>query len=345
MATPVGLTATQSCAAIRAGISAVAELDLVIETELFDEVPIMGCAVPPVTQGYQGLGRWTRLAAAALKDLIASARIPARELVRTGLYLALPPLTRAGVDPRLPMLLGGRIAQALKVPDLVAQTRAYADGHAAGARACHDALSDLASGAVDRAIVCGVDSMIEPDTLKFFIARRRLKTDDDANGFIPGEASACFLIERALQAKARGMTALAAIDGTHVAVEPVTVWSDQPCLATGLGEALRAVLYQMPDRGLGIRVVVCDLNGEAYRAKEFGNAAARALAAIAEPWAVWHPADCIGDTGAAAFTVSVCVAVRALHKGYAKGASALVLGSSDDGLRGALSLRQVPVEA
>jgi 3-oxoacyl-[acyl-carrier-protein] synthase-1 len=86
------------------------------------------------------------------------------------------------------------------------------------------------------------------------------------------------------------------------------------------------------------------LNGESYRAKEFGNTAVRALAKALGDWTLWHPADCIGDTGAAAFTVSTCVAVRALAKGYAKSSRALVLGSSDDGLRGAVSLSRVSPE-
>jgi len=90
---------------------------------------------------------------------------------------------------------------------------------------------------------------------------------------------------------------------------------------------------------------VTDLNGEVYRAKEFGTTAARVLTAIPGKWAVWHPADCIGDTGAASFAVSSCLSVRALAQGYAKCNRALVIGSSDDGLRGAAVFSRVPTEA
>src|SRR5687768_16808492 len=100
MTTPVGLTAAQSCAAVRAGISAIAELDLVIENESLENVPVCGCAIRGVTDGYLGLGRWARLVTAALKDLAANSGLSTRELASSMLYLALPPLQREGVDPR-----------------------------------------------------------------------------------------------------------------------------------------------------------------------------------------------------------------------------------------------------
>src|SRR5438045_6154018 len=89
MTTPVGLTAAQSCAAVRAGISAIEELDFIIHTETLEEVPAMGCAVRQTTLGYLGLGRWTRLAVSALTDLTGGARLTAPDLGRTNIYLAL----------------------------------------------------------------------------------------------------------------------------------------------------------------------------------------------------------------------------------------------------------------
>jgi 3-oxoacyl-[acyl-carrier-protein] synthase-1 len=230
------------------------------------------------------------------------------------------------------------------VANLEARTHIYAHGHAAGARACQDALAHVTGGATERAIVCGVDSLVEAETLEFFLAKRRLKTEEWVDGLVPGEASAALLLERAPHAEKRGAQPLASIEATAAAMEPVTIWSDEPSAAVGLSEAIRATLDQLPDGGRSIRVVVCDLNGETYRAREFGNAAARTLSAIQAPLAIWHPADCIGDTGAAAFVVSACIGARALAKGYAKGDTVLTLGSSDDGLRGAAALRHVSTE-
>src|SRR6267143_2138395 len=86
-------------------------------------------------------------------------------------------------------MAGVRIAQWMRLPGIEARTRVYADGHAAGAGACREALADLKRGAVERAVVCGVDSLIEPETLRFFLAKRRLKTGDQPDGFAPGEAA------------------------------------------------------------------------------------------------------------------------------------------------------------
>jgi 3-oxoacyl-[acyl-carrier-protein] synthase-1 len=345
MTTPVGLTAAQSCAAVRAGISAMAELDFSVEIDLVNHVPVAGCGIPVVTEGYVGLGRSMRLATAALRDLISSARLSAADLRSASLFLAVPPATRGGVDSRIPQLLGRRIAQSVGAPHLEARTYTYAEGHAAGARALQDALAQVAAGAIELGIVCGVDSLVERETLEFLLAKRRLKTADQVDGLVPGEAGACLLLERASRARARGARALASIEAASTATETVTVWSDEPSPATGLSEAIRGTLDQLTDRGQTARVIVCDLNGESYRAREFGNAAARVLSTIPGPLAVWHPADCIGDTGAAAFAVSACVAARALANGYAKGDTVLLFGSSDDGLRGSAALRRIPAEA
>lgn len=342
MTTPVGLTAAQSCAAVRAGISAIGELDHLVENAEFDEMPLTGGAVRGVTEGYLGLGRWTRLATAALNDLVAGAGLSEPELAAAGLYLALPPPTRGGVDTRIAELLGLRIAQWLRAAGIEARTQVFAEGHAAAARAFQQGLADLKRGAVERAIVCGVDSLIEPATLRFFLEKRRLKTGDRIDGFVPGEAAACLLLERAEPAVARGARTLAIVEAAGTAAEPVTVWADEPSAATGLSDAAQAALEQLADRGRDTRLVICDMNGETYRSREFGNTAARVLSIIPIAWNVWHPADSIGDTGAAAFAVSACLGAQALAKGYAKSNRVLVLGSSDDGLRGAVSLRRVP---
>jgi 3-oxoacyl-[acyl-carrier-protein] synthase-1 len=345
MATPVGLTAAQSCAAVRAGISAIEDLDFTLENEQLQTEAIAGCAVRGVSDGYVGLGRAARLATAALKDLAISARLSARELMTATLYLALPPAGRGGVDPQVSQQLGARIAQSMKVEQTHLHIRVYPHGHAAAAQALLDARSHVTQGSVQHAIVCGVDSLVEQDTLEFLLSKRRVKTGDRIDGFVPGEAAAGVLVERAATAEARGVNRLASIDAVGVAIEPITIWSTEPSAAIGLSDAVRQALGQLPDGGCRTRLVLSDLNGETYRAKEYGTTATRALSAIQGSWRLWHPADCIGDTGAASFTVSTCIGAHALMKGYAKSDSVLVLGSSDDGLRGAVALRRLSPEA
>jgi len=135
-----------------------------------------------------------------------------------------------------------------------------------------------------------VDSLIEPESLRFFIERKRLKTPDWIDGFVPGEAAACLLIEPVARAARRQATLLAAIEGVGTAIEPTTIWLAEPCAATGLSEAAAAALDQLPDRGQTVRLVISDVNGETYRAKEFGITATRTLSRIPASFSIWHAA-------------------------------------------------------
>ena len=341
MMTPVGHDALQACASLRADMVMMQELEYFsVETEDFRRQPVIGCPVSGVTDGHVGLGRWTKLASRAVGDLIDRAELDPSHLSRTGLYIALPPRDRKGTDPRIHDMLGLRIAQWNKVQGLEGRTRAYPDGHAAAIQAVQEAAGDLAAGRIDCAIVGGTDSLVEPETLEFLVEKRRIKTDDNPDGFIPGEAAAFFTLETREKAEARGADVMAVLEGASVAREPATVWADEPSAAAGLGEAITGTLEGLDDNGAKTGLVICDLNGESYRAKEFGTVVPRVLSRFQTEWQVWHPADCIGDTGSASAAISACMAARALQRGYARTDNVLVWGASDDGLRGSMYLRK-----
>jgi 3-oxoacyl-[acyl-carrier-protein] synthase-1 len=85
-------------------------------------------------------------------------------------------------------------------------------------------------------------------------------------------------------------------------------------------------------------LTVCDLNGDRYRAVEWAMASMRAFSDLHGDEPLWHPADCVGDPGAAAGALSVVWATAALVKGYAPLPQVLVWGASDGALRGAALL-------
>jgi 3-oxoacyl-[acyl-carrier-protein] synthase-1 len=160
---------------------------------------------------------------------------------------------------------------------------------------------------------------------------------------MPGEAAAFFVVETLASAEARGAAIPATIEAAATAIEPVTVDADDVggvCDASGLTSAARRVLAALPDGGERIGLVAGDLNGEPYRSEEYAYLVARALAGVKTPFRLWHPADAIGDTGAASAALSIAVAARALHRGYARTDDALVFASSDGGLRGTVVLRR-----
>jgi 3-oxoacyl-[acyl-carrier-protein] synthase-1 len=51
-----------------------------------------------------------------------------------------------------------------------------------------------------------------------------------------------------------------------------------------------------------------------------------------------HPADCLGDVGAATGGVLLGLAARAFERGYALASRALLFVASDDGARAALTI-------
>jgi len=342
MVTNVGHFADQTCTSIRADITRMQEIEyFLIENDWFEEVPVIGCPIVGVTDGFLGLGRWTKLATMAISDLIDVARIKTTEVTKVGFYITLPSNDRPGFDERIEQLLGLRIAQWCEWPQAEQQTSCYADGQAGLMRAIEHAQQHLLEGKIHLAIVGGVDSLVEPETLAFYYENKRLKTEDNPDGLIPGEASAFFALELERVAKARGTTPMATIGKAKTASDRNTIWGDKPPTSTGLSTAIREVLDSLEDQGENTGLVVCDLNGESYRNKEFANALPRTMNNFKTQWALWHPADCIGDSGAASSAVGVCLAARALQKGYARTNNVLVWGSSDDGLRGATYLRAV----
>jgi 3-oxoacyl-[acyl-carrier-protein] synthase-1 len=345
MMTSVGLGAYASCAAIRAGIVRIRELDLPQGREgRAARLPLVGSPIKGLTDGYFGLGRCTRLAVDGLRDLMANARLGTEHLGQAGLFIGLPPAAWPGGTPERQQQLATRITQWLQVPDLMSRIHFYPRGHASAVQALGDALAQLRQGRLALAVVGGLDSLVEPEPLTRLRDEGRLKTDDNPVGFVPGEASAFFLLETPLMARRRKAGVMAWLEAARLSREPVTAASGQPCDGQGLVQAITDTLEALEDRGADTGLVINDLNGELYRAEEFSKVVPRALRHLRSPWRLWHPADCIGDTGAASGALSVCIGARALARGYAATDRVLTCASSDEGLRGAVYLRGVGKE-
>ena len=77
----------------------------------------------------------------------------------------------------------------------------------------------------------------------------------------------------------------------------------------------------------------CDMNGEPYRADEFGFATIRAGGLFRDPSAFTAPADCWGDVGAASGPLFLILAEAAIRKGYAPGPVLAAFTSSESGER------------
>lgn len=341
MVTSVGFRAYPACAAIRARISRFYGLKGVqgLAGRPVWKPPLVGSPLRGLTDGYFELGLWTRMAVNALRDLMNNSHLESREIEQTDIFLGLPATAWLGGSPELWPRLATRIAQWLQIPRLNDHIRFYPEGHASTLKALQEAITQIQHGRLRQAVIGGIDSQLERSRLAQLLTQGRIKTEENPVGLIPGEAAAFFLVESPVQARQRKAEVLAWVATPGLAREPVSSSSGHPCNGLGLGQAISAAFSCLADHGADTGLVVCDLNGELFRAEEFSKMVPRALSHLKSPWGVWHPADSIGDTGAAAAAISVCVGARALARGYARTNGVLVCASSDDGLRGAVCLR------
>jgi len=335
MITSVGHNACQACASIRADIVRIETIDV------FEIKPVYGCPISGITDAFIDRGRFRVMVSHAMDDLITNARLSQKDFSHTDIYLALPPLNRYYMDSNIAEKLPKEICSNNPfLLDKEHQIKLYPDGHAAAATALQDAMLALEEDRINYAIIGGVDSLVFIDTLLFFFKKGRIKYENNPYGFTPGEAAAFILLEKCCHAQKRNAAIMSAIEAPHTETEPITIWSDKPGAGSGLSQVISKTFADLSDHGENTGTIICDLNGEPYRAKEFGYAISRSLNGIKTNWQLVHPASNLGDTGAASFVISLCTGARSLERGYSKTDNILSYGASDDGLRGAAYLRK-----
>ena len=85
-----------------------------------------------------------------------------------------------------------------------------------------------------------------------------------------------------------------------------------------------------------------DINGERYRAEEWGLAILRTATWFRDPAGYIAPASQWGDLGAATGTALAMLAAAAWKRGYARGPLAMLIAGSEAGLRAAVVLEHQP---
>lgn len=351
--TPVGLSAPASFAALRAGVARMGEIEtLKVEGETLDKVAAVGGRVPtewfqggPVEWEWPGHDRFgvapppapERLVAPGATRLLELAAPAALEAWRSavpggkasgpvGFYLALDESDEP--EPVARPLIGALGLQASVI-------RVASSGRAGGLQVIEGAMRDLAAGTVKLALVGGVDSLVREASLRRLAASKMLKSDRNPQGTIPGEAACFIVLERPESATARGARPLARLLASTSRTEP-TAGGGEANRAEALSEVLRWVR-----RESALRVpplVICDLNGDRYRAMEWSMARLRAFGDLEGDLPLWHGADCIGDSGAASGVLNAGWAVAAFQRGYAGRDRVVVWGASDQGARAAVVL-------
>lgn len=331
---PLGATWVQTCASLHAGLARFGDhpwYEAATADPGWDEADPLRCsAVPGWQPTLDRARRLEDLALEAMRDLLDRVPLRRTDLARGGLLLLLPPdaevpgasHARDGVVPRLLARAG---------LDGFARAEARAAGPAAFFPALREAAARVRSGELSFCIAGGVDSYLFDARLDRLDAAWRLRTRRNPDGFLAGEAAALLLVGSPARPAAAGLRPLCWLGPLGAGSEPASILGDRASTGAGLTDAIRAA-----SDGVEPSWVVCDLNGESYRAFEWGLVQGRLSPLLSHVRRLTHPADGLGDVGAATGPLLVACAAHGFQRGFAPPGSALLWASSDDGARVAM---------
>jgi len=357
MATALAPNMADSCAAFRAGVMRISELNTVNpdEDEALGEEPIAACRAAYLTEGYCSGAKIVLLGRIALSDLLQRRPSASDDQARTGMVVhlsdcflldavselmedeeedAMPSsLWRAECASLVPRMLAG---SGLSIPE---QDRHLSfGGHAGFARALQTAAEMVASTRLDRCLVGAVDSCLDPEFLLASAVKGLLKTPVNPTGFVPGEAAAFALVERTADARRAQARPLASFVCGQLVPGEFDRFSEEPPDGTVLAHAIRNLLAIQPRRS-EVALVIGDLNGDEYRARNWGSALVllRNAHGVADA-PMWIPALGFGETGSASGALGLCLAARAIERGYIRRGAALAWLSDESGAGAAVML-------
>jgi 3-oxoacyl-[acyl-carrier-protein] synthase-1 len=201
---------------------------------------------------------------------------------------------------------------------------------------------DEADGGQQQALVVAVDTLLTTERIAQLQAaskRPRLLDEGMPDGFIPGEAAVALLLRRPTSGKAQ-----TCVTGIGFGLEEAVVDSDQVVTGHGLSQAIRRAAGDASLNVSDTDFRICSANGEGYFFEENALVASRVLEQKRESWPLWHPADHLGEVGAAVGGAMVVMAHYAFVKGYAPGSRALCQLSNDDRQRAAFVLERILFE-
>jgi 3-oxoacyl-[acyl-carrier-protein] synthase-1 len=334
MVTPVGLGAIQTAASIRAGITRISGQKIrnrEFAALTMGTIPgIPARPIPPEIENTpyftQRRGRMLHLLAHAMADCLPN---PLRLPFPPPLFLALPE-RQSGIDRNAPPFL--HVLQKLTGTIFnPGRSRAEWSGRAGGILALGEAVHEIEQENATFVLVGGVDTFVDLKALTSLDRDRRLRADRVPDSFAPGEAAGVVLLASAASAAKHGFQATARICASAKGFEPGHIGSPEPCRGAGLSSAIETFLKTTPLEET-VKETFCTMNGESHWAKEWGIAQTRHQSLFDPSCALHHPAECIGDIGAAFGMVLAGLAAIGASEGYRR-LPALLYGANDDGGR------------
>ena len=325
MISGVGLNAPAGCAAIRCGINNFEE------TRFMDKGGewIIGSMVP-LDQPWRGKSKLLQFAVSVIRECLSSAEnIPVH---RTVLLLCTAEIDRPGRLQDIDEGLLEEIEQTLEIR-FHKESKVINMGRVAGVYAIALASKLLSYSDISYCLIVGVDTILVAPTLAAMEENDFVLTSKNSDGFIPGEAGAAVLVSLS-DVNKKGIKILS----TGFGNEKSSIISDEPLRADGLVQAINDALNNSGLKFSDLDFRITDANGKQYYFKEAALALLRIMRERKEEFDIWHPADCIGEAGAAIVPAILCIAYAAGEKKYLLGKRALCHLGNDNGQRAVIIL-------
>jgi 3-oxoacyl-[acyl-carrier-protein] synthase-1 len=333
----LGLTADSAAAAIRAGLSRVAEHPTLMDGH---GEKVLCARDPTIEPSVPVAGRIVRLVEDCIGEIAAQLSLPEGWANDVPVLVALPE-ARPGFDRQA----AGTVHQSLAASRILGGTRGVrieliGEGHAGALLALQLATARVTSGRDQLVVVGGADSYLDAPTIEWLDRHRRLARANVRGGFSPGEGAA-FVAVATMETCARlGWDSMARIRGIACAQERRDPMSDAGLLGEALTEAVLAATSDLTAPRELITDIYGDINGERVRTADWGYTVLRTSALFRDPTDYVSTAGQCGDVGAATAGFGCVLATAAWKCDRASGSRALVWAGSWNGLRGVAVLER-----
>ncbi len=332
MITPVGANTEMTAAAVRADVSAYRETDYFdknynkVKMAMVPDEALEGCLNEEQIKGDISAkqARMLQLAKLALIELTPS--IP--ENSSLPLFLAGPEQLDKN-DLGVNKLLIENIALQSGVNLDINSSRIISIGRAGGLNAIKLAFRYFESSEQDYVLVGGVDTFYDKCVVDMLDGANRLLCGTAMDGFVPGEGAGFLLLARNNGHQRKHLTCMYE---PGIGVENGHMFSNKTYTGGGLSEAFSAAIGNIDSNK--IKSIYSSLNGESYFSKEYGVAITRNAHHFVEDFAHEHPADSMGDLGAATGIVFAGIIASYIQAGQTL-SPAMMYCSSDRAQRAA----------
>lgn len=327
MACPIGLRWAAACAAMRAGVTRKQASPYrdergreIVASHLRDTLDLRSTP----TQ------RWLFFLTHALQELLD--QTGERAFEQLPLLVALPSSTASQAYSG--SFLARELSARLKVVLDPHRIHIFTEGAYGGYAALFAGREMIRRREFPACVVAGAESMMAAHTLLRLHEQRRLLTEDNSDGVIPGEGAACVLLSSNKQA-------MAVIRGIGLGEEPSSLENDVPLWADGLTSAARAALNEANLALHDLHFRFSDAAGESFYFKEQALFVSRVLRERRQEFPLWLCAESLGDTGAAAGLCGLVWTLAGWARRYAPGPRAIGFAGNEQGRRAAVIIEAV----